>query len=266
MAEAKVRSLLDDLKACYNSKSPDLKKCSKTISQIKILMTQLQLIPPFTAPEATTKKQLMLARETLELATYVSVSAGDEVAFERHVNQVKTYYQDYSNILPTSERKSPILGLNLLYLLAQNRIAEFHSEVELIQASERETNACITFPIHLESWIMEGGYNKVFSAQDKTPFPLYSFFMNKLLATVREKIADCAEKAYENFPLSQAATLLMLDNNELKGFCEQRGWEVGPSDSINFSNYKEKTNERTLPSLALMAQSLQYASELERIV
>lgn len=266
MAEKKVRSLLDELKACYNSASPDLKKCSKTISQIKILMTQFQLIPPFTAPEATTKKQLMLARETLELATYVSVSAGDEVAFERHVNQVKTYYQDYSDILPESERRSPIMGLNLLSLLAQNRIADFHSEVELMPASERENNAFITFPIHLESWIMEGGYNKVFSVQDKTPFPLYSFFMKKLLATVRDKIADCAEKAYENFPLSQAASLLMLDTKELKGFCDTRGWVVASDSMINFSGFKENTNERTLPSLALIAQSLQYASELERIV
>ena len=31
--------------------------------------------------------------------------------------------------LPDSELRGPILGLNLLYLLVENRLAEFHSEV-----------------------------------------------------------------------------------------------------------------------------------------
>lgn len=32
--------------------------------------------------------------------------------------------------LPESEMRGPILGLNLLYLLVENRLAEFHSEVQ----------------------------------------------------------------------------------------------------------------------------------------
>lgn len=266
MAEASVRTLLDELKKMYNGPSPDLKKCTKTISKIKILMTQFQLIPPFSLPEPTVKKQLLLARETLELATYVSVSNSDETAFERHINQVKTYYHDYSDILPPSERRSPITGLYLLFLLGQNRIADFHSEVELINPSERESNVYISFPIHLESAIMEGGYNKVFAAQSQLPFPLYKFFMNTLLATVREKIADCAQRAYETFPLAQAAALLMLDEKELKAFCDDRGWTVGSDQTINFAQFKEDPNFKAFPSLAVIAQNLGYASELERIV
>jgi len=266
MAEAQVRALLETLKTEYNSKTPDLTKCTKTISKIKIAMTQFQLIPPFSLPEATVKKQLLLARETLELATYVSVSNSDEAAFERHINQVKTYYQDFSDILPASERKSPITGLYLLFLLGQNRIADFHSQVELISASEREKNVYISFPIHLESAIMEGGYDKVFAAQAQLPFPLYKFFMSTLLATVREKIADCAEKAYESFPLSQAAALLMLDQAGLKAFCDDRGWTIGNDNTIDFAQFKESSSLTNFPSHSVIAQNLQYASELERIV
>ena len=68
------------------------------------------------------QKQLLLARETLELAALVSIAAKDEKSFERHATQVRTYYTDYAHLLPESERKWPILGLNLLFLLSQNRM------------------------------------------------------------------------------------------------------------------------------------------------
>lgn len=266
MADQKVQELLAEVKRVYAESNPDLTFVKKTLSQIKILLTQFQLIPPFKADDATVKKHLLLARETLELATYVSVSAGDEEAFERHVNQVKPYYQDYSTILPASERQWPITGLYLLFLLAQNRIGDFHSEMELIPADRRENCMFIKCCVNLESWLMEGGYNKVFAAKDDMPLPLYDTFMTKLLATVREKIADCAEKAYESFPLSQAAALLMLEEGQLKSFCDERGWSVGADDMISFKEFREDNTTERLPSLPLIAQSLQYASELERIV
>lgn len=266
MADQKVQELLADVKKNYSASNPDLTQIKKTLSQIKILLTQFQLIPPFKADEATVKKHLLLARETLELATYVSVSAGDEEAFERHVNQVKPYYQDYSAILPASERQWPITGLYLLFLLARNRIADFHSEMELIPTDRRENCMFIKCCVSLESWLMEGGYNKVFAAKNDMPLPLYDHFMTKLLTTVREKIADCAEKAYETFPLSQAASLLMLDKAQVTAFCEERGWVVGKDDMICFKSFREDNTKEQLPSLSLTAQLLQYASELERIV
>eukprot|EP00695_Tsukubamonas_globosa_P000249 TRINITY_DN1185_c0_g1_i1.p1 TRINITY_DN1185_c0_g1~~TRINITY_DN1185_c0_g1_i1.p1 ORF type:complete len:62 (-),score=7.53 TRINITY_DN1185_c0_g1_i1:1-186(-) len=47
------------------------------------------------------------------------------------MTQLKAYYNDYKNIIPPSQRRYLLLGLNLLRLLAQNRIAEFHTELEL---------------------------------------------------------------------------------------------------------------------------------------
>ena len=51
-------------------------------------------------------------------------------AFERHIAKTKTLYNDYSTItssgreviMPKSERQNLILGLNLLFLLSQNRM------------------------------------------------------------------------------------------------------------------------------------------------
>jgi hypothetical protein len=55
----------------------------------------------------------------------------------------------------------PLLGLNLLRLLAQNRISEFHTQLELIEPEQIQSNIYIKHPVQLEQSIMEGRYNKV---------------------------------------------------------------------------------------------------------
>jgi 26S proteasome regulatory subunit N12 len=51
-------------------------------------------------------------------------------------------------ILP-SKRQSSILGLNLIHLLAKNKLDEFHTELELIPL-EQHTDLFIKHPIQLE--------------------------------------------------------------------------------------------------------------------
>lgn len=46
--------------------------------------------------------------------------------------QVKTCYSDYASVLPASALQFQLQGLNLMFLLANNKIAEFHTELELI--------------------------------------------------------------------------------------------------------------------------------------
>ena len=59
-------------------------------------------------------------------------------------------------ICPPSERKWPILGLSLLGLLAHNRIAEFHTELELLSNVQPSTqqeihqNMYIKYPIQVK--------------------------------------------------------------------------------------------------------------------
>lgn len=55
----------------------------------------------------------------------------------------------------------PLLGLNLLFLLSQNRVAEFHIELELLPIDKILNNVYIQHPVSLEQYIMEGSYNKV---------------------------------------------------------------------------------------------------------
>ncbi len=84
--------------------------------------------------------------------------------------------------IPASAQQYQILGLNLLRLLALNRIAEFHTELELIPL-EKHDNIYIKHPIQLEQYIMEGAYGKVFDAAKDLPAPSYAFFMEYLMQT-----------------------------------------------------------------------------------
>lgn len=50
-----------------------------------------------------------------------------------------------------------LLGLNLLFLLSQNRVAEFHTELERLPAKDIQTNVYIKHPVSLEQVRQAGG-------------------------------------------------------------------------------------------------------------
>lgn len=52
--------------------------------------------------------------------------------------------------LSESAYKHQLLGLNLLFLLSQNRVAEFHTELERLPAKDIQTNVYIKHPVSLE--------------------------------------------------------------------------------------------------------------------
>jgi CSN8/PSMD8/EIF3K family len=152
--------------------------------------------------------------------------------------------------LVESAYKYQLLGLNLLYLLSQNRVSEFHTELELLPPDQIH-NAYIKHPLSIEQYLMEGRYNRVnyflkhseyanatlyflnceitlfwcsqiFLARDNVPHPDYSFFMEILLSTVRNEIAVCMEKAYERITLTEVAKMLYLPSvDDAKTFGRQ---------------------------------------------
>ena len=71
------------------------------------------------------------------------------------------YFFPPSNFLPESSLKYELLGLNLLWLLTQNRVAEFHTELELLSPKDIQNNVFIHYPVSVEQYLMEGCYNKV---------------------------------------------------------------------------------------------------------
>lgn len=219
-----VVAVFEKFKISFNAPGDNLDACQEYLSQLKLAMLEFSSLPP-AAPSTPTNAQqqeLLLAREILEHGALLSIKMMDIPAFERYVAQLKIYYTDCASILPESQKQHPILGLNLLRLLAQNRIAEFHTELELIPNATQLSNVYIKFPAQLEQHIMEGSYNKVLSAKQEGVYSHEGmYFMDMLVDTVREEIAECSEKAYGSIAASDLQSLLMLSTaDELVEYAE----------------------------------------------
>lgn len=178
--------------------------------------------------------------------------------------QLKCYYLDYKSELPESPYKYQLLGLNLLYLLSTNRVAEFHTELELLPPSQLD-NPYIKHPVSLEQYLMEGTYNKIFLAKGNVPAPSYNLFMDKLLETIRGEIGSCLEKAYHKISLAGAARMLYTDPKQMSEYANQKKWVLGKDKYYQFRTDEKKCDEG-LPALELATQAIEYARELEMIV
>ncbi|KAJ3023933.1 hypothetical protein HKX48_009141 [Thoreauomyces humboldtii] len=258
-------ALYEQLKKESASPKADLTKCGQYLAKLKVYLTELSFLLP--GERAASSEELLLAREVLETGAQWSIRVKDIPSFERYISQLKTYYSDYNKTLPASSRMYPLLGLNLLRLLAQNRISEFHTELELLDSPDLlNDNVYIKHPIQIEQCLMEGSYNKVWHSRANVPAEEYTFFVDILVGTIRDEIASCSEKAYDSLPLPDAATLLYFKTeSEVVAFANERGWKINPQDKkIYFGTTDADATD--IPADQVISQTLEYARELERIV
>jgi len=92
----------------------------------------------------------------------------------------------YRSSLPPSKHKFPLWGLNLICLLTQNCITDFHTTLESLPlpADEISVNPFIQHPVNLKQWLMEGSYSKVWNVQEEAPPEEYKFFMDSLMGII----------------------------------------------------------------------------------
>ncbi|KAH0512947.1 26S proteasome non-ATPase regulatory subunit 8 [Microtus ochrogaster] len=227
--------MYEQLKDEWNRKSPNLSKCGEELGRLKLVLLELNFLP--TTGTKLTKQQLILAREC-------------------HWEQ-----------LPESAYMHQLLGLNLLFLLSQNRVAEFHTELERLPAKDIQTNVYIKHPVSLEQYLMEGSYNKVFLAKGNIPAESYTFFIDILLDTIRDEIAGCIEKAYEKILFAEATRILFFNTpKKMTDYAKKRGWVLGPNNYYSFASQQQKPEDSTIPSTELAKQVIEYARQLEMIV
>ncbi|KAI9596674.1 SAC3/GANP/Nin1/mts3/eIF-3 p25 family-domain-containing protein [Syncephalis fuscata] len=266
---SKVIEQLDQLKAELGSSSCDLKKCQSLLTQLKIALAEMSLLVPDNGQ--TNVEDLTLAREVLEIGAQWSIRARDIPSFERYFAQLKVYYTDLSKWqiikqLPESNNKYPLIGLNLLCLLSQQRIDEFHLMLETIDPQAMRDNTFIRHPVALEQNLMEGSYNRVLALRTDAPAPEYVYFMEILENTIRDEIASGLEKAYNSLSMNDAAQLLSIKSlPDLATFATERNWKVNPSEQrIEFATTDNAAE--AVPTEDMVDQILRYARELETIV
>uniref|UniRef100_A0A6I8Q434 26S proteasome non-ATPase regulatory subunit 8 n=1 Tax=Xenopus tropicalis TaxID=8364 RepID=A0A6I8Q434_XENTR len=260
-----LAAMYEQLKAEWAKKNPNLSKCGDVLGKLKLALLEQNFLP--TTDVKLTKQQLILARDILEIGAQWSILKKDIPSFERYMAQLKCYYFDYKDELPESAYKHQLLGLNLLFLLSQNRVADFHTELERLPAKDIQTNVYIKHPVSLEQYLMEGSYNKVFLAKGNIPAESYTFFIDILLDTIRDEIADCIEKAYGKILFNEATRILFFNTpKKMTEYAKKRGWVLGPNNNFSFSSQQQNPEEVTIPSTELAKQVIEYARQLEMIV
>ncbi|VFQ87368.1 unnamed protein product [Cuscuta campestris] len=244
----------------------DFDTCTGLLPQLKVMLTEFKSLPPVFGETPNAVQELTIARDIYEHAVILALKMEDQDAFERDFFQLKPYYTD-ARKLPQSPQEYPILGLNLLRLLVQNRIAEFHTELELLSSNALE-NPCIKHAVELEQSFMEGAYNRVLSARQAVPHEAYTYFMDVLAKTVRDEIAGCSEKAYDSLSIKDAQQMLLFSSDQelLEYVTEEHPEWVVKDGLIIFQRVKDSAPCKEIPSLQLINQTLSYARELERII
>ena len=259
-----VEATYHQLETAWNAQ--DMEQVSRSLTQMKLLLLKLSFLPT-RGGESLDRRELLLARNTLEIGALWSIEKRDIPSFQRYMAQLKCYYFDYISLLPESSYKYQILGLNLLCLLAENRLAEFHTELELLPVDELK-NIYIKHPVSLEQFLMEGSFHKVMLLKGNIPASNYNFFMDILFVTIRNEIASCIEKAYVTISILEAAKKLMMDSREdLERYVRERGWQRSEDgQTFVFSKQEKKEELHFVQNTLLIQECLSYARELEKIV
>lgn len=214
-------------------------------------------------PENLLDEKIQLNMAALEQGVFLSVAAGDLNGFSRNMAQLKPLYASSSR----GERKCHVLGLNLMFLLVENRLSEFHAELELL-AEEEAVSPYISFPIQLERQLMVGSYDEVLGANARIPDASYEFFMDSLSQTVRDSIADCVEVSYNSMRILDAMTMMKFGTKDelLEYIQDCRDDWIVEDDKLCFQAPPTGRMASDIPSMKSIAQSLSYATEMERIV
>ena len=183
----------------------------------------------------TAEEERAVAREVYECAVLLAIHVGDRESFQRYLANLRPYYSGYrywitmhgistylflhfprSEMVSESRNKYAILGLQLLYYLVENRLEDFHSELELLSNKQRKLLA-IQFCTALEQHLMIGSYDRVMEAAAHPPVEYYAFFLTSLLETVRMNVAECVAAAYHTITLDALTKVLMFQHQQVRG-------------------------------------------------
>ena len=118
------------------------------------------------------------------------------------------------------------IALQLLTLLSQNLLGEFHTEIESLHP-EAYGNENITKVIAMEQYFIEGRYNKVMEMISTLKLGDISALLPSLRQTIIDAVAQTIQTAYESLPLDYARKVLMITSqDELTAIINQYGWKL----------------------------------------
>ncbi|CAB3411032.1 unnamed protein product [Caenorhabditis bovis] len=210
------------------------------------------------------EQALLADKDLVEITALFSIITGDMATFHATIQSV---FKIYEMAPKHTENKYLMIGLNLMFYLAHNRLAEFHMLLEQVPHSEQTSNAYIVTPVRIEQSIMEGAYNKVILTEKNIPSPFYEPFIKTMVDTIRGEIASSIEKSFKFLNIKDAAVMLLCDNEkQLAEFAKMRNWKQD-GKSFVFDNVEVAQDKPpTLDTKRIATQTIFYAKQLEQIV
>uniref|UniRef100_A0A8R1DMQ8 26S proteasome non-ATPase regulatory subunit 8 n=1 Tax=Caenorhabditis japonica TaxID=281687 RepID=A0A8R1DMQ8_CAEJA len=209
------------------------------------------------------KQAALASKDVYEISVLLAIVKNDFDSFDDYINQVNTYY---TMVPQNSENKHLMTGLQLMFLLAFNRLSDFHMLLEQVPQREQTSNAYISTPVRIEQSLMEGAYNKVVLTEKNIPSPFYSVFIRIMLDTIRREIASSIEKSFKSLTAKDATVMLLFDNDQkMLKYAQDRKWRL---DGNRFVFEVEAAQDKpvNLDTVRIATQTLFYAKQLEQIV
>ncbi|RCN46410.1 SAC3/GANP family protein [Ancylostoma caninum] len=211
-------------------------------------------------------------KDYYEISALVSVLKNDMVAFDDAIPrflrsalsfQVLSFYEQCPS---AAENKYLMVGLNLMFLLASNRLSDFHMMLESVPQNIQSGNPYISTPVRLEQSLMEGAYNKVVLTEKTIPSQFYSIFIRIMMDAVRSDIAASIEKSFKLLSTRDAANMLLFETEaQVNEFAKQRKWK-SDRDCFVFETDATHHEKPTLDTARIAKQTIFYAKQLEMIV
>lgn len=153
------------------------------------------------------------------MAVFWAVHAKDGAAFERYMAQLIPIYLKGCH---RQDRMYTLVGLYLLHLIVSKRTSDFYSLLERITAASKPPSAmfdaghrCIQFAVQLQQCLVEGTFHRILLARQQVPAPEYAWFLDSLMGTLRNELAECLEKAYDSLDISSTAARLLIGPEQI---------------------------------------------------
>jgi 26S proteasome regulatory subunit N12 len=223
---------------------------------------------------------LVLVRDILEMGAYIALFQKDIEGFAKCISYLKAGYYgmikgaEYTNSIPIpqSERMYPLIGLELLRYLVQHKLVEFHTLLEYLSPEVLMNNPYIRGSIVLEQCMMEGSFQKALEActNDNLLGPEYQYFMECMIGSLRDELADCFEMAYVSLGKMEAMKLLFCkQEKDLLDLSKKRNWEWDTkTDLIHFPKHTRSTTvvEKQANLDLVLERDLLIARQVEKII
>ncbi|KII61401.1 26S proteasome regulatory subunit rpn12 [Thelohanellus kitauei] len=256
--------LCDSFASFYQKE--DFVNCDAALLKIKLFACKENIDPCNYSPDRASL--FINLRSVYEICIRMSISQKRADLFIHYMKPLKAFYFDLESLLPKSQNFEHIFGLNLMYLLAFDLQNEFHDDLQRIPFTMLTNSSYVRIPWILEQHLLEGNYSLARGMIKEMPSDDFLFFYNRILETVRNRIAEACMWAYKKLPNASLVRMLDLQNDPqtFENLAKEYNWTVTDTETLFSCPSKVNENDKELEAEFQLRQLIKLTSKLETIV